>query len=369
MSMRKMAAALALLSVCLLALFFLLPRQPEKPLELQLKLAKNRILANEWLWYLVEMKNVGRKPVKIDDSFWFKQSELLHSKQTRFEIMDPDGQQVSANYRSYDPWVGHPRFWTNDCGGGQDCVDLFKRASWPTRVLKGGETMTATPSMLSAVRPRSTYSGDDPGDPRDLPEIPKGWPKEKVEALRRQWKAIVEQSAYTMGDPTFRRDSKEPAAARPRGYRVLDVYDGMFEKVGKYRMRVVYAPDLGPAFDWEEKEKWVKENLHESLRTFLSRHGWPKETRVFKFESNWVEFEVLPPPFPEHLFHHNADESAEKRALIDRYRQEMRERSIWAEDSPGERARKELRDRQETEKRNRKFEMLRAKAAELGGAK
>ena len=150
-------------------------------------------------------------------------------------------------------------------------------------------------------------------DPRDLPEIPKGWPKEKVDALRKEWKQTVEQSGYTMGDPTFRPNPKEPAVSRPRGYRVLEEYDGRFEKPGKYRMRAIFAP---PA--WSQP-KWLK------------HPQW--------YESNWVEFEVELAPFPEQLFPHRPNETPKQRARRERIERIMREKFEWASEgirpSPG----------------------------------
>lgn len=347
------------------------PHQPEKPLELSLKLSKNRIKTGEYLWYLLEMKNIGRKPVTIKDPAWFRQNAITGFGQTHLEIIGPDGDKA-AIHRYYNPYSTHgifgkPRFWANDCGGGKDCDELFGRYddSWPFQVVQGGETWSATPSMVAPIRPRRPNVLDDPGDPRDLPEIPKDWPKEKVEALRKRWKETVEESGFLMGDPTFKPGPNAPSVSQPQGYRILD--DCVFEKPGPYRMRIVYKP-----FDFlraEAMEEWLREGYDPirqkveawikgpfyALKDHLRKHGWPEETRVFRFESNWVEFEVEAAPFPEHMFHRSAGQSAKERALTERLRNEMKENFLWAEDSPQGRERKlqRYREKAASEKRRR----------------
>jgi hypothetical protein len=154
--------------------------------------------------------------------------------------------------------------------------------------LKGGRTLTATPSLVKPIRPRHSYAMDDPGDARALPEIPPGMSKERVAALQQKWKTTVEQSGWLMGDPTFRPDPKE--LPPPKDYRVLDGY--IFDTPGVYKMKAVFIPF---------SRTTTAEDMKSDNYTFKDA-GWPKETKVFVFESNTVEFEIVPIPFPEHLF-------------------------------------------------------------------
>ena len=294
-------------------------RQPEKPLELRLTLAKRHIKTSEYVWYLLEMKNVGRKPVRVADAFWCLQNAIAsHALQTHLEIIGPDGQKVWPR-RPLWGWHGERRFWTNECGDDGFCSCKDGQFA-PRRDLKGGETLTAAPSEVAPIRKRNRYVMDDPGDPRDLPEIPQGWPKEKVDELRKKWKQTVENTGYLMGEPGFKPDSKAPAVSHPRGYRVLDVYD--FYMPGKYRMRFVYTPfGYSSAADFEDSLK----QADSSLGAYLTLTGWPKETRVFEFASNWVEFEAERAPFPEHLFTHRVGETAQQRARTEKLRRSMQE--------------------------------------------
>lgn len=315
-SFRNCLGRKRLLLLIFLAGFAGCSRQPEKPLELQLTLAKRKIKAGEYLWYLIEMKNIGRKPIPIKSLFWKKQSHLRGSE-LRLEILDSRGEQVPMLSRPYG-WHGEHHFWGNDCGGGVPCDKVLRYMEDYFFKIEGGETLTPTPSMVAPIRPRSPHRMFDIGDMRDLPETPKGWSDEKVEALRKSWKATVEGSGYLMGDPTFRSDPKNPAISQPKGYRVLDVY--AFEP-GKYRMRVVFHPLDTPEF--------VEKEFHQSFAEYLAEKRWPKETRVVSFESSWVEFEVEAVPFPEHLFQRNLKEKPTDRARTERLRKKLRESQPW----------------------------------------
>ena len=58
----------------------------------------------------------------------------------------------------------------------------------------------------------------------------------------------------------------------------------------------------------------------------------PKETRVFLYVSNWVDFEAEAPPFPEHLFADKKFKSRCDKALNDWLRQTLRDAQIWEGD-------------------------------------
>ena len=282
--------------------------QPAKPIELHLTLAKSRIQTGEFLWYRVEMTNVGRKPIKITDQFWCWQGSLssdFNKAQTAVDIIGPDGEKVFPDRLAWGYHDEH-HFWTNDTSGEGPCIDSKLT---PTRPLDGGDTWVATPSAVAPIRGKDPDIMDDWGDARSLPEIPRNWSPEQIEELKIKWKAAVEQSGYMYGNPTFRSTTTPSAVPQPRGYRVLEIYD--FDKPGKYRMRIVYSP-FGRNTTADEEEARLME-IHETLGDYLALWGWPKETRVFDFESNWVEFEVVASSFPEHLFPHSKNESPEQR--------------------------------------------------------
>lgn len=307
----------------ILAIAGCLKSQPERPIEIKLVLAKPRMQAGEYLWYRVEMKNIGRKPIPVEDPFWCRQE---YFGQTDVEIIGPDGEKVFARRM---PWGRHHehKFWTNDFGGDGLCTQESRP---PTRPLRGGETWVATPSKVSDVRPLNPHVRFDPGDARALSETPKGWSPQQIEELKKKWKDTVEQSGYLYGDPTFLSTSAASAVERLHGYRVLDVYS--FDKPGKYRMRIVYAP-FGRHATMRGEESRLKAN-GETIEEFLTRWGWPKETRVLNFESNWTEFEIFRAPFPKHLFNRNKAQTPQQKKLAERLERQMRESGDWLEPAP-----------------------------------
>lgn len=328
--MSKSAIAIVFLS------FFLgCTRQPQKPLELHLTLGKQKIKAGEYLWYLLELKNVGRKPLRIGDPFWCWQAALTHNQgDTRLEVIGPDGRRVPHRNQPYGFNLEHA-FWDNECGEDKPCACEGSKLS-PRRPLGPGETLAASPSLVAPVRPRFRDVMGDPGDMRQLPPfLEERVPKERLGETRRKWKEDIERDVgYLLGDPGFKPDPKEAAVERPKGYRVLDVYT--FTMPGSYRMRFVFAP-------------------------LPSRHmGWPAEIHNswFEYESNWVRFEVVPGPFPEHMFRPRANETTKERSLREELKRTARESFIWADDSAVERERKARRDREMLEQEDRRREKL-----------
>jgi len=327
--------------------------QPEKPVEISLKLAKSHIKAGEYLWYMLEMKNVGHKPLTVDDPLWFKQGYAgldwsVTGPQTRLDIIGPDSKPAHRLNMPYG-FHGEHHFWANDCGGGKTCDDprLWKKT------LRGGETFAATPSMVAPIRAKRPWALDDAGDMRDIPQVPKGLTPDQVQTLRKKWKDTVEGSGYLMGDPTFRSTETKSAVDRPNGYRVLDVYN--FDTPGNYRMRFTYGPfDFGTEDSLREHvaklaiipdtfiknlveewgwPKWLLSLSGDPLNRYLMSKGWPKETRVFLFESNWVTFEVETSPFPEHLFPHRTGKTPEQQKKTEWLRRKMKESFTWDDKS------------------------------------
>lgn len=348
---RALPFAVLLLAAC--------ARQPEKPLELRLTLAKTKIESGEYLWYRLEATNVGRKPLLLQGEFWHDQNVLENwtsRRPIRIEIFGPDGEEEPMRKR---PWGyhGESKFWANDCGGGRPCegfVTPLRKGPWPWsgtylsrpfKELAPGETWAATPSMVAPIRPKNPDHLDDPGDARALPSIPKDWSPQKVAAMRKWWKEEVERSGYLVGDPGFKGDPK----SRPIGFRVLDLYS--FSRPGKYRMRIIYSP-----FGYAEKPvaREMTQNEISKEEESLALSGWPKETRVFWYETNWVEFEVVASSFPAHLFRRRAGDNAQERSKLDYLEGKLKERQIWAEDSPKEREAKLAKEQEASRQRKKR---------------
>lgn len=83
----------SLMPVLLAAVFLGCAHSQAKPtVELRLKLAKERIVWGDFLWYRLELKNAGRSPFQIDDRFWCHQVYQRDLQpQTYFRIFDSSG--------------------------------------------------------------------------------------------------------------------------------------------------------------------------------------------------------------------------------------------------------------------------------------
>ncbi len=99
------------------------PMVPPPAIELKLELAGQSIGAGDRLWYRLKLRNIGRKPFRIDDPFWCDQSVLgANEAQTAFVVFDS-----SAVHRPpYFTISFHSpnQRWTNDstghaCAGGR----------------------------------------------------------------------------------------------------------------------------------------------------------------------------------------------------------------------------------------------------------
>lgn len=372
------------------------PKQPANPIELHLKLGKNKLQSGEYLWYLLEIKNVGRKPIPLWDYFFFVQAVLDRDSQfirallggvskIHLEIVGPDGERVGPRNAPYGLHAEH-KFWTNDCGGGKNCEKLYtspknpeaaRMFQYPEKILAGGETWSVTPSMVAPVKPRNRDKMADMGDMRALPPFEEerlAKDPKKLEEARRQWKRQMESIGYLHGDVGFKPDDKKPAVERFRGYRILDTYD--FDDPGPYRMRFVFTPH--PTYTLEGMEHYLRREPSEyptidkierwinrlfggrdyALHDYLRGCGWPEETRGFRYISNWAEFEVVSAPFPDHLLKPRPGETAKERAQRDWLRSQLRESSLWADDTPEERERKLRKMREANEKHKRRMETV-----------
>lgn len=416
-----MPSRVLLFAAIILALWGCGPSQPANPIELHLKLGKNKIESGEYLWYLIEIKNVGRKPVPLAGNFWFTQdslgSYLDDSSEIRIEVIGPDGDHMGRREMPYG-WHVERKFWTNDCGGGTDCESLYRSPlarDHPSKTLAPGETWSPTPSMVAPIRPRWKDVMGDPGDMRALPwfvEDRLAKDPKKFAEEQREWKERVESGGFLYGDPGFRPKGKKPPLELFKGYRILDTYSS--NDPGPYRMRFIFVPILNMplgtpeqieralrsrskqwrivqeglifppglqpgAFEqikrrlWSWWEEWpVAQRLkalikgrYYSLEDETRSCGLPEETRVFRFESDWVEFEVVPAPFPEHMFLPRPGETAKDRALRNYLKRGLRESSLWLEDTPDERERKLRKFREAKENLKHKEALIGAAVEEI----
>lgn len=238
-------------------------RQPERPVELTLQLARTQWRLNEMPWYLLQIKNVGYKKVTIQDKFWGEQVRLRRNDRekrgTYFEIVDPDGKPMKAVL----DWGQHGEFsfWENDCDGATCAFDDHRHIFY--RTLKRGDRLTATPSIVAPLRGQNRQLGLV--DAR----IPPGASRAEQESYKKLW----EMQGLGRYDP--------PQKPLYPGFRVLEGYP--FRKTGRYKMKAIYEPISAASAEETIRGRYL----------YLGIGGLPPETRIYRYESNEVEFEVV----------------------------------------------------------------------------
>lgn len=230
---------------------------PAVPLELKLSLAQARLKPHDALWYVLELKNLTRQRIFISDKFWHDQRQLARNQEIRlgtfFEITGPDGAPVSADFEAVG-WHGEYDFWTNPPYQAPKFMD---GAAWlePRQILKASPSVSIQHQPLSSDEKR-----------RGFPEKSRVWAaalsSSKNQDMWKNW-------------PGWARLPAERPARVPRDARILTGFD--FTAPGKYRIRAIFAP---------LREEWVKAGKTYDL--------FPKGTKVFRFETPWAEFEVVP---------------------------------------------------------------------------
>jgi len=244
-------------------------RQPEVPLRLDLQLAHTKVKRGQSLWYKLQIANVGCRPILIEDPFWFDQYKLVRNRSSRpesrnktyFEVTGPDGREFAP----YFSWGQHGEWaiWGNDCGS--------RPCTTPRFDLKPGQTVTASPSVISPERrerwfKRLTGKDISQGNPAERAAYEKWWREGMLDLMKKRG---------TAPDPTV-----------PAGHRILEGYFTRAQEIpaGKYRIKAVYQP---------YSDSFMAENAqHPAYRD--ENWGLPKGTKVYRFESAQVEFEVIP---------------------------------------------------------------------------
>lgn len=268
------AAGLALVTWLGVLAYRATHRQPERPVELTLQLARRQWGIDEKPWYLLQIKNVGYQKVVIADNFWVKQVQLsqnsISKDNTYFEVVDPDGKRMEF----VSEWGQHGEFifWTNDCNG--KICDYDDNGNHFYFELKRGQILTATPSVVAPLRKQV---GRGLNDARIRP----GTTVAEEKDIKKLWK-IHQEEVESMSGVRPRPGRYDPPE-RPLypGYRVLEGFP--FRKIGRYRMRVVYEPT---------SREFVDERISRGKSPLYG--GLPEGTKIFRYESNEIEFEVVP---------------------------------------------------------------------------
>lgn len=258
----------------------------ENAVELRLSLAKNEWEAGEFLWYKLEIKNVGRRRIEFFDRAWFNSGALAANSHlwhgdfnpslTRLLVTDPDGKPVYGMTAPFG-YHGERKMWTDDCGV-QDCDSLGNVSLAP------GQSLTTAPSKVAPIRYKRR-SIDDPGDIR----IPPGYDSEKPPAAdspqQLEWRKLAE-SVWRDGTARLGPRPESTRTIPLPGYTILDRYD--FHKPGRHEMKVVLTACGGDLKNEAEARDLKKDYLTEACR------AWFKVSRNLYFTSNTVVFTVVP---------------------------------------------------------------------------
>jgi hypothetical protein len=264
--------------------------RPQAPaLELKLELAQTKWHANEFLWYRLEIANVGKSIAPIYDHFWVHQNSQEtnweREQGTYFQITDAQGKEVYAgttevflmwendNSRYTPPyrqgirgflyyqvlgrlpstffWPLFGKFFNKWDKPG----DVPRIRDEPVLLLRPGARFAATPSVVKDFDPSSRDPRRREGDPRLIPDAPSGWSREQVEQLKLTWKRAMEDS-HLWGTGAFERPPL--ALPPPKGFRVLE--GNVFRKPGKYRIKVIFntRAELPSLSAEEEIANWKK---------------------------------------------------------------------------------------------------------------
>ena len=258
----------------------------ENAVELRLSLAKNEWEAGEFLWYKLEIKNIGHRRIEFFDRAWFNSgalaanSDLWHGdfnpSLTRLLVFDPDGKPVYPMTAPFG-YHGERKMWTDDCGA-KDCHDIGIVS------LAAGETLTAAPSKEAPIRYKRNGLGD-PGDIRIPPSYDSEKPSGADSPQQREWKKLAE-SVWRDGTARLGPRPESNRTIPLPGYTVLDRYD--FHKPGRHEMKVILVACGGDLKNETEARTLKKENLSEDCR------AWIKASRNLYFASNTVVFTIVP---------------------------------------------------------------------------
>lgn len=225
------------------------------PVVINLTLPARKWRVGDRLWYTLEFKNVGNESIWIGDEFWREHKAQPENpvQGTFFEVIGPKGKKL----KPFVAWGQHGefRFWGTD-------VSSFSMRVEP------GQSVFAAPSVVAPIRPQT---GTGPADFRAGP--PGSPPGEYEQRLRKIFAAKKSPPCENLDIPEGR-----PSWAPTNG-RILEDY--CLRSPGRYKIRAVYAPVRA---DWAERQSKAGHSVG----------GFPKSTRVFRYESEWLQFEVSP---------------------------------------------------------------------------
>ena len=336
----KLLSAVLLATMASVALLSACAKKPAKP-QLTLSLARTQWRIGEPLWYRLEMKNAGGRPMCVGEwleNFWVDQMALEDNykkkRGTYLKILDSSGKEVPLTF--YWGMHGEFLFWTNarlrlppktpkgllwrglEAIGEHIHPAFFQIESlrlWyllhsqdretyfcPIELMPG-QSVTASESVVAPIRKNGQHMGLSEA------RIPPTATKAEREAYEKLWKI----QARDLGVPYDRFDPYNQPKPIP-DHRILEGLN--CDKPGKYRIVAVYdtfkrlpavsvEEYLGPHHskpdpkDWYEagvRKRWQEYSPADMERIRKERREVERFNRedAVHLESNTVEFEVVP---------------------------------------------------------------------------
>lgn len=237
------------------------PEDQGKKLKLTLIPRDAEIHRGEAFWFRLEVQNIGRTPVPLNAEWSFFKIGYGEALEYRFLVTPPKGVEREEPVNFF-PTMGY-RYFSPIVPGGdkmspEERAEASRRieAEMPYKRARGfGLRMHLAPGETLRTRP---------------------------------WKHLELIQAYKR-----LRQGEDPFPPVPGEFREVDFHSMEFDKVGTYRIRIVFTAD-----------PWLKapdgEEIEEGIRLGLSRE-WQMEQykarlreSLGRFESNVVEVEVVP---------------------------------------------------------------------------
>ncbi len=323
-------ASVALLSAC--------AKKPAKP-QLTLSLARTQWRIGEPLWYRLEMKNVGGRPMCVGESlknFWRDQMALEDNYEkkrgTYLKILDSKGKEVPLSFNwgmhgEFLFWTSgtirlppktpkgllwrvletigdhiHPAFYHIESLKLWYLIHSQERETYFCDIeLMPGQSVTASESVPAPIREQGRHLGLS--DARIPPTATK--------AERKDYEKLWKMQARDRGVP-FDRFNPDTIQPRIPGHRILEEHN--CDKPGKYRIVAIYdtfkrlppvsadeelkqyGTDPSGKYglkiikEWQEKPSGDLDRLRRDRRKIeeFNKH------EAVHTESNVVQFEITP---------------------------------------------------------------------------
>lgn len=235
------------------------------PVEISLRLEKTKVKSKRYLWYKLELKNIGKKKLRVDDWVFRDPWGMYENCDTRYgiylEVIDPEGNPMTVR-------AGGDRVHYNWEPKGDETLPYSPeeraeiaalRAEWRKRGLTERQQTLALNDWNNKKNAEKNRAEDsDPA--RQL------WLEPGASTATVAW--------VDRGPGAYAGRSEDDESLR-KGYTELWSYK--FLDAGKYRIRAVYD-----------------HSQSESTKALFEKHEQASGDSWVKFKTPFIEFQVVP---------------------------------------------------------------------------